>query len=246
MDVMFNRTNWNSVRLLNAAGYDVVTPAAQTCCGALHAHSGKLDLAREHARTNIEVFAETEVDRIVINAAGCGSTLKEYDHLLANDPAWRDRAAEFSSKTIDLTEALATSPAFMEKLDELRNGIADTSLVTKHDACHLAHAHRQKEAPRKLLHAVLGGRFVEMPESDVCCGSAGSYNLTEPEMAARLQQRKTNNLLSTKAATVVTTNPGCLLQLVAGVEKRGHPCQVEHIADFLAAQLKPPAAQATA
>lgn len=237
MDVMFKRTNGNSIRLLNAAGYDVVTPANQTCCGALFAHSGKLDLAREKARQNIRVFAAAGVDKIVINAAGCGSTLKEYDHLLSHDPEWRDKASEFAGKVIDLTEALVAAPSFMARLQNTQPYDRDRSLVTYHDACHLAHAQRVKSAPRQLLTAVLGSLFVEMPESDVCCGSAGSYNLTEPEMAARLQERKLNNLLSTKAAAVVTTNPGCLLQIIAGAERREAGIRVEHIADFLAARL---------
>lgn len=238
MDVMFNRTNWNSIRLLNAAGYDVRTPANQMCCGALFAHSGKLDLAREKARQNIRVFAEAGVDRIVINAAGCGSTLKEYDHLLGGDQAWRARASEFAGKVIDLTEALVASPEFMTRLAQSRSEDRSESRITYHDACHLAHAQRVKSAPRQLLSAVLGSRFVEMPESDVCCGSAGSYNLTEPEMAARLQERKLNNLVTTRATTVVTTNPGCLMQIVAGVEQRGASIRVEHIADFLASKLR--------
>jgi glycolate oxidase iron-sulfur subunit len=238
MDVMFNRTNWNSIRLLNAAGYDVVTPAGQTCCGALHAHSGKLDLARAKARANLEVFAAADVDQIVINAAGCGSTLKEYDHLLHDDPGWRDRARRFSGQVLDLTEALVESPLFLARLRDLQPHRTEGPTVTYHDACHLAHAQRVKAAPRQLLQTALGPRFVELPESDVCCGSAGSYNLTEPEMAARLQQRKLANLLSTGAATVVTTNPGCILQLVAGVENRGANIQVEHLADSLAAWLQ--------
>ncbi len=237
---MFNRTNWNSIRLLNAAGFDVVTPSAQTCCGALHAHAGKLNLAREHARSNIRTFAAAHVDQIVINAAGCGSTLKEYDHLLAGDPAWREPARDFAGRVIDLTEALAGSPAFLDRLTRLQSGTDDRSRVTYHDACHLAHAQRVKIAPRQLLTAAVGARFVEMPESDVCCGSAGSYNLTEPAMAARLQARKLNNVLSTGAATVVTTNPGCLLQLIAGAEQRSATCRVEHIADFLAGQIWQP------
>lgn len=237
MDVMFNRTNWNSIRLLNAAGYDVVTPANQTCCGALFAHSGKLDLAREKARQNIKLFAETGVDKIVINAAGCGSTLKEYDHLLSHDSEWKDKACNFAGKVIDLTEALVASPFFMAQLGKIRSEDQSGSRVTYHDACHLAHAQRVRNAPRQLLATALGAGFVEMPESDVCCGSAGSYNLTEPEMAARLQKRKLNNILSTMADTVVTTNPGCLLHIIAGVEQRGACVRVEHIADFLVAML---------
>lgn len=238
MDVMFNRTNWNSIRLLNAAGFDVVTPGRQVCCGALHAHAGRLNLARESARANIRAFAAAGVDRIVINAAGCGSTLKEYDHLLAHEPAWREPAAEFAGRVVDLTEALVQSANFLALLGGLSAGSEDPSLVTYHDACHLAHAQRVRHPPRQLLAAAVGSRFVELPESDVCCGSAGSYNLTEPAMAGRLRERKLNHLLSTNAATVVTTNPGCLLQIVAGVEQRERTCRVVHLADFLAEKLR--------
>jgi glycolate oxidase iron-sulfur subunit len=238
MDVMFNRTNLNSIQLLNMAGYDVVTPVDQTCCGALFAHSGKLDLAREKARQNIRVFAAAGVEKIVINAAGCGSTLKEYDHLLAGNAGCSDQAREFSGKVIDLTEALVASPTFMTRLHGIDREAGRESCVTYHDACHLAHAQRVKDAPRKLLAAAMGDHFVEMPESDVCCGSAGSYNLTEPAMARRLQDRKVNNLVASGASRVITTNPGCMLQMIAGVEQRGRGIRVEHIADFLASKLR--------
>jgi glycolate oxidase iron-sulfur subunit len=233
MDVMFGPTNANTVKLLNAAGYDVAIPPSQGCCGALHAHNGNLAQAQEAARLNIAAFEKLELDAIIINAAGCGSTLKEYGHLLAGDSAWRERGKAFSAKVKDITEFLVScSPDFMSRLRP-----QTSRRVTYHDACHLAHAQRITKPPRELVKAVAGKNFVELPESDVCCGSAGTYNLTEPEMAERLQQRKTENLLRTDADLVVTSNPGCLLQIRAGLRKANSKMSAKHIVDFLADSL---------
>jgi glycolate oxidase iron-sulfur subunit len=227
MSVMFGETNAASVRLLNQVGCEVVTPSNQSCCGALYAHSGQLELARDCARRNIEAFEKQNLDAIIINAAGCGSTLKEYDQLLHDDPEWAERGKKFSAKVKDLTEWLAPEMASF-KLQ------TSNSTVTYHDACHLAHAQRITKPPREIVKAVAGKNFVDLPESDVCCGSAGTYNLTEPEMAERLQNRKIENILKTGAQIVVTSNPGCLLQIQAGLKKAGaHHVQAIHIADFL-------------
>jgi glycolate oxidase iron-sulfur subunit len=246
MNVMFGTTNENSICLLNRAGYDVVTPQDQGCCGALHAHGGNLAAAREAARANLAAFGREPLDAIIINAAGCGSTLKEYDHLLPGDT----QAAEFSAKVKDLSEFLVAA-GFAEQLRPMTNDetrmskgseaprhssfvIRHASRVTFHDACHLAHAQRITHPPRLLVKAVAGANYVEMPESDVCCGSAGSYNLTEPAMAERLQRRKVENILRTGATCVVTTNPGCLLQMRAGLDAAGAShIETLHIADFL-------------
>jgi glycolate oxidase iron-sulfur subunit len=223
MNVLFGQTNEASVQLLNEAGYDVAVPEQQGCCGALHAHSGDLKAARACARRNLEAFRPEDLDAIVINAAGCGSTLKEYGHLLRDDPAWAQRAAAFSARVRDLTEMLEAPIA--------RRRIPET--VTYHDACHLAHAQRITKQPRDLMKST-AANFVELPEAEVCCGSAGSYNLTEPEMAERLQRRKVQNILQSGAQIVVTTNPGCLLQIQAGLKKAGaEHIQVLHVADFL-------------
>ena len=228
MSVLFGETNAASVRLLNRAGYDVVTPATQGCCGALYAHGGNLDQARECARRNIEAFESLNLDAIIINAAGCGSTLKEYGHLLAHDAPWAKRGQKFSAKVKDITEWLVTSGV---KPVAKHSGVK----VTYHDACHLAHPQRITAQPRQLVRGVAGSSFVDLPESDVCCGSAGSYNLTEPAMAERLQKRKVDNIIRTGAKVVVTTNPGCILQIRAGLAKAGaRDVSVEHIADFLA------------
>lgn len=228
MSVMFGPTNAASVRLLNRAGFDVVTPSAQECCGALYAHGGNLALARASARHNIEAFSATQLDAIIINAAGCGSTLKEYHHLLQEDTAWQSRALEFSHKVKDLTEWLTQHPIPARPSSQRPH-----SLVTYHDACHLAHPQHITQPPRQLVRAVAGAHYVELPEADVCCGSAGSYNLTEPEMAARLQRRKVENILKTGARVVVTTNPGCLLQIQAGLRAAGSTVRAVHIADYL-------------
>ena len=231
MNVLFGRTNENTIRLLNLAGYDVVTPRDQGCCGALHAHGGNLAAARAAARANLEAFSREALDAIIINAAGCGSTLKEYAHLLPEDP----RAAAFSAKVKDLSEFLVESGPHSTLNFQL-----STQLVSFHDACHLAHAQRITHAPRVLVKAVAGENYVEMPESDVCCGSAGSYNLTEPAMAERLQVRKVENILRSGATCVVTTNPGCLLQMRAGLDKAGAGhVETIHLADYLARALGP-------
>ncbi len=227
MSVMFGDTNASSVRLLNAVGYDVITPRAQVCCGALFAHSGRMKLAAEHAAQNVKVFGKHKLDAIIINAAGCGSTLKDYGHLLSQSSE-AQAGQRFSASIKDLTEFLVAHN-FAKRTFRLAS-----ERVTYHDACHLAHAQRITAAPRALVRAVAGTNYIELPESDVCCGSAGTYNLTEPEMAEALQKRKIHNILSTGAAVVVTSNPGCIMQIKAGLEKAGHnKVRVTHIADFL-------------
>lgn len=230
MGVLFSGTNAASVSLLTKAGFDVVAPEPQGCCGALYAHGGNLEAARDAARRLIAVFEAHPVDAIVINAAGCGSTLKEYGHLLADDPVWGARAQAFGAKVRDLSEALVEAGF----VDQLRLSHVDAT-VTFHDACHLAHAQRITAAPRALVKKVAGDRFVDLPEADVCCGSAGTYNVTEPEMAARLQARKVGNIRRSGARIVVSTNPGCLMQMEAGLRKADDDGSVEvlHLADYL-------------
>ena len=231
MNVMFGRTNENTIRLLNLAGYDVVTPPDQGCCGALHAHGGNLAAARAAARVNLAAFAREPLDAIIINSAGCGSTLKEYGHLLPGG-----EGTAFSAKVKDLSEFLVANTPL-----STFNFQPSTQKVSFHDACHLAHAQRITHPPRVLVKAVAGANFVELPESDVCCGSAGSYNLTEPAMAERLQSRKVENILRTGATCIVTTNPGCLLQMRAGLDKAGAThIETVHLADFLVRSLLPP------
>ncbi|HIG28506.1 MAG TPA: (Fe-S)-binding protein [Verrucomicrobiales bacterium] len=244
MNVMFQKTNYSTVQLLRHMEYDVVTPSSQGCCGALFSHGGNLKQARDSARRNIAAFEKLDLDTIIINAAGCGSTLKEYGHLLSLDPDWQKRAEAFSAKIKDLSEFLMEDDHF-EKLKRLQKNEKTSGLdlagnVTYHDACHLAHPQSITQQPRELIRNFCGDRFVELPESEICCGSAGSYNLTEPEMAGKLQTRKTRNILSTGAKTVITTNPGCLLQIRAGLNQSGNaPLRVGHLADWLWEQIDP-------
>jgi glycolate dehydrogenase iron-sulfur subunit len=230
MSVMFGPTNAATVRLLNRAGLDVVVPPNQACCGALFAHSGNLEAARQSARQNIAQFESLNCQWLLTNAAGCGSTLKEYGQLLRQDSAWAERARQFAAKIRDLTEFLVANPPAPEAQDRSQ---PCSVKVTYHDACHLAHAQRITQAPRDLVKAVAGKNFVELPEADVCCGSAGTYNLTEPAMARRLQTRKVENILKTGAQILVTSNPGCILQIQAGLRQAGANIEVLHIADFL-------------
>lgn len=224
MQVMFGDANENSIKLLNQAGWAVSSPKEQNCCGALYAHSGQLEKAKECARKNIAAFEEHQLNAIIINAAGCGSTLKEYGELLKEDPKWSEKAEEFSSKVKDLSEWIKPED-FKSSNNDIR--------VTYHDACHLAHPQGITTEPRELVKAVAGANFVELAEADVCCGSAGSYNLTEPKMAERLQKRKVDNLIATGAKIVVTSNPGCLLQIQSGIKKEGSEIKIMHIADYL-------------
>jgi glycolate oxidase iron-sulfur subunit len=224
MQVMFGDTNQASVNLLAREGWEICNPQEQACCGALYAHSGQLEKARKCARNNIAAFEKHEIDAIVTNAAGCGSTLKNYRELLKGDDKWEKRAEKFSTKVKDLTEWISKKYTKQDLTAEK---------VTYLDACHLAHAQAIKSEPRSLVNAVAGKQFVELPEADICCGSAGSYNLVEPDMAARLQKRKVDNIISTGADVVVTSNPGCLLQIQAGLKKEGSSIVAMHIADYL-------------
>ncbi|MCS7048003.1 MAG: (Fe-S)-binding protein [Verrucomicrobiae bacterium] len=224
MSVLFRGTHRATMRLLNWAGYDVVVPEGQVCCGALHAHNGNLVQARHLARRNVAVFVQSGVDWVVVNAAGCGAMMKEYGHLLGDEEAMR-----VAGRVRDLVELLATRE-FPQQ---------GTKRVTYHEACHLSHAQRIRQQPRELLRAVAGRQFVELPESDTCCGSAGSYNLTEPDMARRLQQRKVENILRSGACVVVTTNPGCQMQIEAGLRRAGaRHVRVQHLADYLVERLR--------
>lgn len=229
--VLFSQTNAATLRLLNRAGYEVIAPMGQGCCGALYSHSGRLERARECARHTIATFERHKLDYIIINASGCGSTLKNYGQLLKEDPEWAQRAEAFAARVRDFVEVFPVPTSAVR---------VPHSLVTYHDACHLANAQGIGQQPRDLLKAVCGGNFVELPETELCCGSAGTYNLTQPAMATRLQERKTGNILKTGAKIVVTTNPGCLLQIRAGLSKAGRAdIEALHIADFLERTLPP-------
>jgi len=226
MHVAFTHVDDATVRVLRRNGFSVVVPAAQGCCGAVAVHAGEMDFGLHLAKRNIAAFENSRADFYIVNAAGCGSTLKEYGRLLARDAKWADRAARFSARVRDALEFLDESGIS----DEL--GPVDAA-VTYQDACHLAHAQRIAAAPRRLLDRIPGLRLVEMNESSLCCGSAGIYNITQPEMAERLGSRKIENVIATGAAVVATANPGCALQLNAQLRKRESSIRVMHVIELL-------------
>jgi glycolate oxidase iron-sulfur subunit len=200
--------------VLSAEGCEVVIPREQGCCGALMVHSGLEDDAAALARKMIAVFEAENVDTIVINSAGCGSSMKEYGQLLRDDPAWAGRAAAFSAKCKDISEILCELEPRAERHPlKLR--------VAYHDACHLQHAQGVHAQPRKLLSGIPELEVAEIPEGSLCCGSAGVYNLLQSETANQLGDRKVENLLTTGAKAVLSANPGCLLQLMNGLRRRG-------------------------
>jgi len=212
--VFFSHVNAATARVLAAEGCEVVIPQEQECCGALMVHSGLESDAIVLAKRMIATFEKSEVDTIVINSAGCGSTMKEYGHLLHDDPAWASRAAAFSAKCKDITEILCELEPQAERHPlKLR--------VAYHDACHLQHAQGVREQPRRLLSGIPELEVAEIPEGSLCCGSAGVYNLLQPDTANELGDRKVTNLLTTGAEAVLSANPGCLLQLMNGLRRRG-------------------------
>lgn len=226
MGRMQPETNRATVRVLARNGCEVVTPAEQVCCGALHNHVGQREAARELARRNIAVFERLALDAVIVNAAGCGSTLKEYGDLLAHDPRWAERARSFAAKVRDVNEFLAS-------IDLRPPQRALRKRVTYQDACHLAHGQGIRQQPRALLAAIPGLELVEMKEPDACCGSAGIYNLTHPDLSQQILASKLDNLAATGAELVVAANPGCAFQLAAGIRQRGLPMQVAHTMDLL-------------
>jgi glycolate oxidase iron-sulfur subunit len=225
-NIAFGRLNEATVRVLQKNGCEVVIPPDQGCCGALHVHSGLDEQARALARNNIDAVLGGQFDAVITNAAGCGSTLKEYDHLLAGDQEYHDKAQQFTALMKDVTEFLASI--------ELNENFRPLNYsVTYQDSCHLLHGQKIKAAPRKLLRAIPGITFREMPNSDVCCGSAGVYNIVENEMAMQILDHKMDAVNGTKADVIATANPGCLLQLEAGVRLHGHGQRVAHVVQLL-------------
>jgi glycolate oxidase iron-sulfur subunit len=225
-NVAFARLNEATVRVLQRNGCEVVVPHGQGCCGALHVHSGLKAEAQALARRNLDAFIPSDVKAIITNAAGCGSTLKEYKELLAGDPAYSSKASEFSKRVRDVTEFLASIDL------NTRMGPVD-AVVTYQDSCHLAHGQRIRKAPRKLLTAIPGLRFVEMPGADICCGSAGIYNVVQNAMSAAILASKMEGVNSTRASIIATANPGCMLQLEAGVRQHGSRQRVMHVVELL-------------
>jgi glycolate oxidase iron-sulfur subunit len=236
MDVLFNRTHRNTIRLLTSAGYEVVVPGGQNCCGALHAHAGDREQAIRLAKQNIQAFAGAKVDFICSNAGGCGAMLAEYAELFKEEPNWREQALEFQRKVKDVSELI---------LEQADSGLITFSAdrhqrITYQDSCHLINGMRVF-APRTLLKQVKNTTFVELKEANRCCGSAGIYNLLQTEMANRLLDEKMNHVKNTQADLLITSNPGCFLQMALGVKRAGLQKQIKvmHLADYLASTLQP-------
>jgi len=226
MDQVYRDINEASIRVLTANGCEVITPPMQQCCGALHVHAGEAKRGRQLACHNIDVFEPYNCDVIIINSAGCGSNLKEYGHLLRDDPAYASRASAFSSKVKDISE-------FLMSIELNREMGLLNHIVTYHDACHLFHGQKVKQQPRDLLRAIPGLTIVNLKESDWCCGSAGIYNITNQEMASQLLERKMNNILATGANIIITGNPGCMMQIALGAQRKGHELAVMHPVQLL-------------
>jgi glycolate oxidase iron-sulfur subunit len=227
-DLIFSDINRDTVEVLARNGCEVVTPPEQLCCGSLHAHNGEWELAQELARKQIDQFPPDRFDAIITNAGGCGSHLKHYRKLLADDPIYRDRAALWDRKVKDVHEWLieigVRRPA----------NHAREQVVTYHESCHLAHGQKITAQPRQLLRMIPNLRLVELPESAWCCGSAGIYNIVQPEMADQLLERKLKHIRGTGAMIVANGNPGCLLQLINGSKQRRMPLRVVHPVTLLA------------
>lgn len=223
-DAMFRPTNWATARVLQENGCDVVVPQTQACCGAIHFHAGSSEPARQLADQNRAAFDAADVDAVIVNVAGCGAMMKDYGH------HWHD-------------DQQAARKAFTHKIKDINEFLADLGLIappgelnitaTYHDACHLVHAQKIREQPRTLLEKIPGLKLVDLPETEICCGAAGTYNLTEPEMAGRLGQRKLKNILSTGARVVVTSNAGCLLQIAREARLAGEVLKIVHPMDLL-------------
>jgi glycolate oxidase iron-sulfur subunit len=227
---MFSHVNWATARVLQANGCEVVIPKTQACCGAIHYHSGADAPALQFANQNATAFPLDDIDAVIINVAGCGAMLKDYGHI-AHEIAPQDHAQEarlekFSKKVRDISE-------FLAELGPIKPTGEIKLRATYHDACHLVHAQKVREQPRDLLSLVPGLEVIPLPESEVCCGAAGSYNLTEPEMSDRLAQRKLANILTTKPQVLITGNAGCSLQIQASLRKAGHNIWVAHPMEIL-------------
>jgi glycolate oxidase iron-sulfur subunit len=226
-DLAFSHINRDTADVLLANGCEVVTPAVQPCCGSLHAHNGDPETAEILARRMIDLLNPFSLDAVISNAAGCGSHLKKYGQLLRADPRYAEKAEEWDRKVKDIHEWLV-EVEFRAPRSEIREK------VTYHEACHLCHGQKITQQPRKILRAIPGLELVELPESTWCCGSAGIYNITQPETAAALRERKVGHIRSTGAGTVATSNPGCHLQISTGLRLQGCGVRVSQPVSLLA------------
>jgi len=229
--VFFSQVNAATVRVLAAEGCEVVAPKSQGCCGALSTHAGREEESLNFARKTIETFENENLDAVIVNAAGCGSTMKEYGHLLRDDPDYAQRAEEFSAKVRDVSE-------FFAEIGPLAERHPLPLPIAYHDACHLGHAQGIRKQPRQVLKGIPGVEIKEIREAEICCGSAGIYNMVEPEPAAELGERKAKNVLATGARMLVTSNPGCILQIKASLKKMGNDIPTAHPMEVLDASIR--------
>ena len=218
-----------TIELLRLAGCEIIIPEQQTCCGALHGHSGEKSEAILLAKRNIQAFEDSNADFIITNAGGCGAFLKEYDHLLKDDSEWRERAASFTGKLKDFSSVLLELNFDQQSLE------LPEQIVTYQDSCHLRNVMKTSAEPRRLIRSIKGIEFKEMKNAESCCGSAGIYNIVESEMSMKILDTKMEAAAATRAATIVTANPGCLLQMKLGIERAGLTDRVRavHLADLL-------------
>jgi glycolate oxidase iron-sulfur subunit len=228
--IFFGDVNAATVRVLGALGCEVVVPPEQGCCGALMEHAGREPAALDAARHLIEVFERNGVNVIAVNSGGCGSAMKEYAHLLRDDPEFAERAKVFAAKCRDVSELIAEL-GFETPVHPVQSKIA------YHDPCHLQHAQGIRSQPRQLLNAIPGLELIELPESAICCGSAGIFNLTEPETARQLADRKAQHIINSGAQALVSANPGCLLHIASGLKRAGHPLPMFHVVQIIDAAL---------
>lgn len=229
MDVLFFYTNQNTIDLLTKSGAEVVLPKHQTCCGALHAHAGEVEQAKELAKRNIEAFEEVQADFLINNAGGCGAMLSEYNHLFKDDPKWRERAKKFVQASQDISQIL-------EKLDGLQFTKKINNVVTYQASCHLTHVQKVVKEPTSLFLKIPGVDYKVMNDHDRCCGSAGIYNIVNYDESMKILDEKMKHVKATKTTTIVTTNPGCLLQMKLGIKRENAENQIRaiHLVDLLA------------
>ncbi|CAM5797888.1 MULTISPECIES: (Fe-S)-binding protein [Brevibacillus] len=229
MDAMFRRINHLSVQLLAEVGCDVIVVEKQTCCGALHAHTGELDESRKLAKQNIVAFEQAEVDFIVNNAGGCGAMMVEYDHLLAGEPEWAERARQFAGKTKDISQVLALCGG-------IKGQERPAERVTYQRSCHMTNVQKVTEDPLGLIKGLPNVELVEMKEANMCCGSAGIYNIVQYDASMEILDYKMKHVKDTQTTTIVTTNPGCLLQMKLGIERENlnDRMRAVHLVEYLA------------
>jgi glycolate oxidase iron-sulfur subunit len=232
----FPGVNAATVRVLNAEGFDVVARASQGCCGALSSHNGREDEAKRFGRRLIEDFERAGVDVVVVNSAGCGSAMKDWVHLFSDEPAWAERAATMSARVRDIAE-------FLVEVGPLARRHPLDVTVAYHDACHLGHAQGIRKEPRELLRGIPGLELREIQDADLCCGSAGIYNIVKPQPARELGERKATTVLATGAQLLVTANPGCLMQVASSIARIGGDIALAHTIEVLDASIRglPPA-----